>query len=62
VALAYKFDDFDPSEIADKIVAYTQNPHQYFIESDRSRDFVIKYYSLTKQVNEIIDLYMELGK
>jgi len=60
--IGYKFDDFNPSEIADKIVAYTQNPDQYFIESDRSRDFVIKYYSLTKQVNEIIDLYRELMK
>jgi len=60
--IGYKFDDFNPSEIADKIVAYTQNPDQYFIESDRSRDFVIKFYSLTKQVNEIIDLYRELMK
>ncbi|MBG9376856.1 glycosyltransferase [Panacibacter sp. DH6] len=60
--IGYKFDDFNPDAIADKIVAYTQNPDQYFVESDRSRDFVIKNYSLTKQVNEIIDLYRELGK
>ena len=33
----------------------------YSEESNKAREFVIKNYSLTKQVNEIIDLYKELS-
>lgn len=55
--VGYKFDGFNPEAIADEVVAYTQNPESYFTQSSKAREFVIKYYSLTKQVNEIIDLY-----
>ncbi len=58
--VGYKFDDFDPKTIADKIVAYTQQPATYFEQTEKARAFVIKYYSLTKQVTEIIDLYREM--
>ncbi len=58
--VGYKFDGFTPEEIAEKIVAYTKHPETYFEQSARARNFVVKYYSLTKQVNEIIDLYREM--
>jgi glycosyltransferase involved in cell wall biosynthesis len=58
--IGYKFDEFNPEQIADKITCYTLHPAQYFEESNKARTFVIKNYSLTKQVNEIINLYEEL--
>src|SRR4051812_13042873 len=58
--IGYKFDQFDPEQIADKINCYTKNPASYFNESNKARDFVIKNYSLMKQVNEIIFLYRKL--
>ena len=58
--VGYKFDEFDPETIADKIVAYTQQPDTYFEQTEKARAFVIKYYSLTKQVTEIINLYREM--
>jgi len=58
--VGYKFDEFDPEKIAMEINAYTQNPSRYFEQSEKARQFVINYYSLTKQVNEIIDLYREI--
>jgi glycosyltransferase involved in cell wall biosynthesis len=58
--IGYKFNQFDPEQIADKINCYTKNPASYFNESNKARDFVIKNYSLTKQVNEIIFLYRKL--
>ena len=58
--VGYKFDGFNPEEIAEKIVAYTKHPETYLEQSVRARNFVVKYYSLTKQVNEIIDLYREM--
>ena len=58
--IGYKFDEFDPEQIADKINCYTKNPASYFDESNKARAFVIKNYSLTKQVNEIILLYRKL--
>jgi glycosyltransferase involved in cell wall biosynthesis len=58
--VGYKFDEFDAQQIADKIICYTKNPVSYFEESNKAREFVIKNYSLTKQVNEIIELYSEL--
>jgi glycosyltransferase involved in cell wall biosynthesis len=59
-SVGYKFDEFDPLQIADRIICYTKNPVSYFEESNRAREFVIKNYSLTKQVNEIIELYRKL--
>jgi len=59
-SVGYKFDEFDPLQIADRIICYTKNPVSYFEESNRAREFVIKNYSLTKQVNEIIELYRQL--
>ena len=58
--IGYKFNEFDPEQIADKINCYTKNPSSYFDESNKARAFVIKNYSLTKQVNEIILLYRKL--
>ena len=58
--IGYKFDEFNPEQIADKINCYTKNPASYFDESNKARAFVIKNYSLTKQVNEIILLYRKL--
>jgi glycosyltransferase involved in cell wall biosynthesis len=58
--IGYKFDEFDPDQIAEKINCYTKNPTSYFQESNKARAFVIKNYSLTKQVNEIIFLYRKL--
>jgi len=58
--IGYKFDEFDSEQIADKINYYTKNPASYFDESNQAREFVIKNYSLSKQVNEIIFLYRKL--
>lgn len=58
--IGHKFDEFNPDAIADKIIAYTQTPSAYFEQSNKAREFVIRYYSLTKQVNEIIALYREV--
>ena len=41
-------------------MAIQKDPGAYFDQSERARAFVIKNYSLTKQVNEIIALYREL--
>lgn len=60
--VGFKFDEFDAEQIADKINCYTKQPANYFAESIKAREFVIKNYSLTKQVNEIIDLYRKLIK
>ncbi len=56
----YKFDGFELTEIAEKIVGYTQQPELYFQQTEMAREFVIKYYSLSKQVTEIIDLYRKM--
>ena len=58
--VGYKFNGFNPAEIADKIVTYAQHPETYFDQSEKARDFVFKNYSITKQVNEIIDLYRKM--
>jgi len=58
--VGHKFDDFNPDAIAGVINAYTQNPAVYFEQSEKARHFVIKNYSLTKQVKEIIELYRRL--
>ncbi|HNP22942.1 MAG TPA: glycosyltransferase [Panacibacter sp.] len=58
--VGHKFDAFDPAAIANVIDGYTKDPGAYFDQSERARAFVIKNYSLTKQVNEIIALYREL--
>lgn len=58
--VGYKFDEFDPEAIADKINCYTKQPATYFEESNNAREFVIRNYSLTKQVNEIIGLYRQI--
>lgn len=60
--VGHKFDEFNPDAIAEVINTYTKNPAAYFEQSERARQFVIKNYSLTKQVNEIIDLYRQLMK
>lgn len=58
--VGHKFDEFDPAAIATVIDAYTKDPARYFAESEKARQFVIRNYSLSKQVDEIIDLYREL--
>jgi glycosyltransferase involved in cell wall biosynthesis len=58
--IGYKFDEFDYEKIAEKITCYTKKPVSYFEESKKAREFVVKNYSLTKQVNEIIELYREM--
>jgi glycosyltransferase involved in cell wall biosynthesis len=58
--IGHKFDEFDTNQIAEKINCYTKHPASYFEESGKAREFVIRNYSLTKQVNEIIKLYREL--
>jgi glycosyltransferase involved in cell wall biosynthesis len=58
--IGHKFDVFNPDEIAGKIISYQQQPDKYFSESKKAREFVIKNYSLTKQVNEMIDLYRKI--
>lgn len=58
--VGHKFDEFNPAAIAEVINAYTKDPAAYFEQSEKARAFVIKNYSLTKQVNEIIDLYREM--
>jgi glycosyltransferase involved in cell wall biosynthesis len=60
--IGFKFDEFDPEGISDEINCYTKQPANYFAESVKAREFVIKNYSLTKQVNEIIGLYKEMIK
>lgn len=56
----YKFDDFNPAEIARVIAAYANDAQKFKMESQRARSFVEQNYSLTKQVHEIVDLYREL--
>ena len=58
--IGHKFDVFDARAIAEKIVAYYNNPQTFIEESNKAREFVVKNYSLTKQVNAIIDLYKEM--
>ena len=58
--VGHKFNEFDPEQIADKIICYTKRPAVYFEESNKAREFVIKNYSLAKQVNEIVALYRKL--
>jgi len=58
--VGHKFDEFDPQAIAEVINAYTRDPASYFYQSEKARTFVIKNYSLTKQVNEIINLYRQM--
>lgn len=58
--IGHKFDQFDAGAIADVICAYTNEPQRYLEESNKARAFVVNNYSLTKQVNEIIDLYKAL--
>jgi len=58
--IGYKFDEFDPEQIADKINCYTKNLSSYFEQSCKAREFVVKNYSLMNQVNEIIFLYRKL--
>ncbi len=56
----YKFDDFDAPTIAGKIVWYQQHQQQMEEESVKARAFIERYYSLNKQVNEVLALYREL--
>lgn len=56
----YKFDEFNATQIAEVIAAYALSPQQFKLESVSARGFVEKNYSLTKQVNEIINLYREM--
>lgn len=58
--IGYKFDDFNPEEIAEKINDYSNNHQRLNEEKIKAREFVIKNYSLAKQVKEIIGLYKEM--
>jgi glycosyltransferase involved in cell wall biosynthesis len=58
--IGHKYDTFEPSQIATFINSYSKDPQRYLQESRAARDFVVNNYSLTKQVNEIIDLYKAL--
>lgn len=58
--IGYKFDEFDAELLADKINCYTKNLSSYFEQSCKAREFVVKNYSLAKQVREIIFLYRKL--
>ncbi len=60
--IGHKFDEFDPEQIADKVICYTIHPAVFIEESRKARDFVIQHYSLTKQVNDIISLYKKTIK
>jgi len=53
----YKYDAFDAKKIAEEVVSYTTDKQKFLAESKRARDFVVKNYSLEKQVREIIKLY-----
>lgn len=55
--IGYKYDEFKPECIAAKISAYQKNPKKFNEESTNARTFIEKYYSLKKQIDEIIDLY-----
>ncbi|HEX5152445.1 MAG TPA: glycosyltransferase [Parafilimonas sp.] len=57
----HKFDEFNAPTIAKIIVAYAANPEKLKTESLNARGFVEQNYSLTKQVNEIVELYKELS-
>ncbi len=58
--IGHKFDTYNAAAIAQVICAYTKEPQRYLEESNKARAFVVNNYSLTKQVNEIIDLYKAL--
>ena len=53
----YKYDAFDAKKIAEEVVGYTIDKQKFLAESKRAREFVVKNYSLEKQVREIIKLY-----
>lgn len=57
----YKFDEFNPDEIANVIADYASNKNRFKRESLKARAFVEANYSLTKQVHEIVDLYKEMN-
>lgn len=56
----YKYDVFNPVEIAHIIVKYSNNIQQLLIEQKLAREFVIENYSLNKQVQNFVSLYNSL--
>jgi glycosyltransferase involved in cell wall biosynthesis len=55
-----KFDGFDPKQIAETIAGYASNPEKFRKESASARDFIQRNYSLTKQVEEVLNLYKDV--
>lgn len=56
----YKYDEFNADEIAKSISAYATDEERFKTESEKARTFVENNFSLTRQVNETIDLYRKL--
>jgi glycosyltransferase involved in cell wall biosynthesis len=56
----YKYDIFDARKIAEVIAGYAYDTNKFKTESLNARAFVEANYSLTKQVQEIVELYKEL--
>ena len=55
-----KFDGFDAKQIAETIAGYASNPEKFRKESASARDFIQRNYSLTKQVEEVLNLYKDV--
>lgn len=56
----FKFNSYDPVNIAERILTYTQQPEKYFKESNEARAFVVRNYSINRQADETIELYRQL--
>jgi len=56
----FKFDEFNAVTIAKVIAAYAADPEKLKTEGLNARRFVEENFSLTKQVQEIVELYKEI--
>ncbi len=58
----YKYDVFNESAIADVMVSYLDDLARFNKESDNARRFIVENYSLHKQVEQVIQLYLLLTR
>ena len=56
----FKFDEFNAVTIAKVIASYAADPEKLKTEGLNARRFVEENFSLTKQVQEIVELYKEI--
>jgi len=57
----YKYEEYNAEAIADKIIAYEEDRNKMANESVLARAFAVNNFSLSKQINEVLDLYKYLS-